>query len=131
MTEHEPIPEGTEDVASSVVEAAFRAHRAFGPGLLESVYEACMCHELGKLGVEFARQVNLPVRCDGMRLDSGLHLDLYVPERVIVELKAVGELTSLHRAQLLTHLRLARCRLGFLINFNVSKLKDGIVPLVL
>jgi len=128
---HEPIPAETEALAAQLVEAAFRAHRALGPGLLESVYEACVCHELAKMGVPLQRQVNLPVEYDGVRLATGFRVDLLVGRRIIVELKAVEELTNLHLAQLMTYLRLSDVRLGFLINFNVVRLKDGITRRVL
>ena len=127
----EPIPHEAERSASAVVEAAFRVHRALGPGLLESVYETCLCHELATMGVPFQRQLDLPVHYGSVRLDSGLRLDLVVGGQVVVEVKAVDELTDVHRAQLLTYLKLTTHRVGFLLNFNVARLKDGIVRMVL
>jgi len=127
----EPIPPETEEVAAKLIEAAFRVHRALGPGLLESVYEACLCHELGKLGVPFQHQVDVPVEYDGVRLGIGLRLDILAGGRVVAELKAVEKIEPLHQAQLLTYMKLADVRLGFLINFNVTQLKDGIVRMVL
>jgi GxxExxY protein len=118
----EPIAPATEALASQVLEAAFRVHRALGPGLLESVYEACMCHELHKMGVPFQRQVDLPVDYDGVRLDGGMRLDLWVGKEIVVEVKAVEDVKPVHQAQLLTYLRLAGCRLGLLANFNVARL---------
>jgi len=129
--EFEPIPPETEAIAAGLIEAAFRVHRALGPGLLESVYEACLCHELGKLGVPFERQVEVPVEYDGVRLGIGLRLDILAGEHVVAELKAVEKIEPLHQAQLLTYMKLAGVRLGFLINFNVAQLKDGIVRMVL
>lgn len=122
----EQVPPETEIAASQVCEAAFRVHRALGPGLLESVYEVCVCHELSKMGMPFGRQVDLPLTYDGVQLASGLRLDLWVDRKVIVELKGVDTLLPVHEAQLLTYLKLTHCRLGLLINFNVAKLVDGL-----
>lgn len=127
----EPIPERTEWVATQLVDAAYKVHKALGPGLLESVYEACLCHELTKRGIPFRRQLELPVVYDGIRLDAGLRLDLLVDECVIVELKAVEKHNSLFEAQLLTYLKLTGHRLGLLINFNVELIKNGIQRIVL
>ena len=127
----EPIPAETERVASAVMDAAFKVHRALGPGLLESVYEICLCHELARQGIPFERQVNLPVVYEGVRLDAGLRLDLLVASVVIVELKAVEQMIPLYDAQVLSYLKLTGKRLGLLINFNVAVLKDGFKRLVL
>lgn len=106
-------------------------HTTLGPGLLESVYEICLLHELQKRGLKVERQVLLPVVYDGLRLDSGLRLDLVVENRVVVELKAVDMLFPVHKAQVLTYLKLSGHRLGLLINFNSVLIKDGIQRLVL
>ena len=116
---------------TGVVEAAFRVHRALGPGLLESVYEACVCHELRRMGVPFEHQVYWPVVYDGVKLDGGLRLDLWIDRKVVVELKAIEDLQSLHEAQLLTYMKLTGSRVGLLINFNVPQLKDGLRRMVL
>lgn len=113
-------------MARQIVDAAFAVHSALGPGLLESVYEICLVHELGKRGLKNERQVSLPVVYDGVRLDGGLRLDLVVEGAVVVELKAVDALTDVHIAQVLTYLKLSGHRLGLLINFNVARIKDGI-----
>lgn len=131
MSQYEPIPPEAEETASLVIEAAFRVHRALGPGLLESVYETCLCHELKKLGVTIARQHYLPIVYDGIRLDAGLRLDVLVNEQVIVELKAVEEVSPLHKAQVITYLRLSEKRLGLLIKFNTKLLKDGLSRIAL
>jgi GxxExxY protein len=128
---YESIPAATEAAARQVVDAALAVHKNLGPGLLESVYETCLCHELHKRGVPFARQVALPVVYDGARLDAGLRLDLLVADCLIVELKAVETLNPLFAAQLLTYLKLAGRRLGLLINFNVPLLRDGIHRIIL
>lgn len=130
MRDREPIPEATERIAAVVIDAAFAVHRALGPGLLESVYEACLCHELSKRNIPFRSQVSLPVVYDSLRLDAGLRLDLVVGDAVIVELKAVEKNNPLFEAQLLTYLKLTGHRLGLLINFNVPLLRDGIKRMV-
>ena len=131
MREFEKMPEETERIAKQVVDAAFAVHKALGPGLLESVYEVCLCHELGKRAVPFRSQVFLPVVYDGVKLDAGLRLDVLAAERVIAELKAVEKHNPLFEAQLLTYLKLTGHRLGLLINFNVPLIKDGIKRIVL
>lgn len=114
-----------EAAAAGVVDAALRVHKALGPGLLESVYEACLAHELAKRGMSFRTQVTLPVRYDGVQLDAGFRVDLLVEDRVIVELKAVETLLPIHEAQLITYLKLSGLRLGLLLNFNVRLLREG------
>ena len=126
-----PIPAETEAVAARILDAAFQVHRTLGPGLLESVYETCVCHELTKAGIEFRRQLVLPIVYDGIRLDAGLRLDLLVADSVIVELKAIELLLPIHEAQGLTYLKLTNKRLGLLLNFNVKLLKDGLKRIVL
>ena len=128
---HEEISAEVDMIAAAVVEAAFKVHRALGPGLLESVYEACVCHELAKSHIPFQRQLALPVIYDGCRLESGLRIDLLVADSVVVELKASEQHQSLFEAQLLTYLKLSERRLGLLINFNVRYLKEGIKRVIL
>jgi len=113
-------------VSRGILGAAIRVHRALGPGLLESVYETCLAHELGRLNLPFRRQAPMPVFYQGLRIDNGYRLDLLVAQRIVVEVKAVQELLPVHEAQLLTYLRLSECPLGLLLNFNVPILKDGI-----
>ena len=129
--EREPIPAATEDVGSAIVEAAFRVHRAMGPGLLESIYEDCLCLELGKMGVGFERQLDVPLVYEGVELDSKFRLDLLGEGCVVVEVKAVEKLLPIHTAQALSYLRLTGTRLGFLINFTDPLLKDGIHRVVI
>jgi len=128
---HDPIPVETEAIASQVIEAAFRVHRALGPGLLESVYEICLCHELEAMGVAVKRQVDLPVQYNQIVVNAGLRLDVLAGNSVIVELKAVEKILPIFEAQLLTYLKLSDQRLGLLINFNTKLLKDGIKRIVL
>jgi len=114
------------DLTKEIISAAIEVHRALGPGLLESAYEECLCRELSLRKVPFERQVPLPVEFKGLRLDCGYRLDLLVANTVVVEIKAVEPLSSIHDAQLLTYLRLGGWKVGLLINFNVSVLKNGI-----
>ena len=131
MKTFQPLPEETESVAKAVVDSAFKVHATLGPGLLESVYEACLCHELSQREIAFKTQVSLPVIYDGLKLDAGLRLDLLVAECLIVELKAAEKLIPLFEAQLQTYLKLTGLRLGLLINFNVPTIKDGIRRIIL
>ena len=127
----EPIAQATERVTTAVVDAAFAVHKQLGPGLLESIYEVCLCHELSKRGIAFERQVPVTVVYDGVRLESELRLDLVVDRCLIVELKAVDQHHPIYDAQLLTYLKLTGHRLGLIINFNVSLIKQGIKRIAL
>ena len=129
--EHEPLPPATEEVARTIVDAAMAVHRTLGPGLLESVYEVCLAHELEPRGRSVLTQVSLPVTYESIKLDTGYRIDLIVDDSVVVEVKAIEAMVRLHEAQLLTYLRLSRCRLGLLINFNVVLLKNGIKRMIL
>lgn len=113
------------DISAQILDAAIKVHRELGPGLLESTYEVCLAYELRQRGLRVHTQVSLPVIYDGMRIDAGYRVDLLVEDQVIVELKAIEKVLPLHEAQLLTYLRLADKRLGILLNFNVTRLKDG------
>jgi GxxExxY protein len=115
-----------EAVAQQIVDAAIKVHRALGPGLLESAYQACLAHELRARGLQVDCEVLLPVVYDGLQIDAGYRIDMLVQECVIVENKAVEKLLPIHQAQLLTYLKLRDCRLGFLLNWNVSLMKQGI-----
>lgn len=128
---HEPLPRRTEEVARDVVDAAIAVHRALGPGLLESAYEACLAHELERRGRTVLKQIALPLVYEEVRMDVGYRVDLLVDSAVIVEVKAVDALAQVHEAQLLTYLKLAGRRLGFLINFNVVLLKQGMKRMIL
>ncbi len=120
----------TEAVAAQVVDAAFRVHQTLGPGLLESVYEHCLAHELSLRGVSVERQAVVPITYAGTRLDAGFRLDLLVASCVIVEIKAVETVLPIHEAQLMTYLRLSGHRVGFLVNFNVRLFRSGIRRMV-
>jgi len=120
-----------EDVAAEVVDAVFKVHTALGPGLLESAYEACLIHELQKRGLRCARQVAMPLEYDGACIDTGFRLDVVVEDAIILELKAVEQVLPIHQAQLLTYLKLSGHSIGFLVNFNVKHMRDGIRRMVL
>ncbi|HEV8002073.1 MAG TPA: GxxExxY protein [Planctomycetaceae bacterium] len=124
------MPPQTEDVARQIVDGALSVHRALGPGLLESVYEVCLCHELHLRGIAFQSQLPLPVVYKGMRLETEVRIDLMVEDCVLVELKCVETMSPIFDAQLLTYLKLTGKRLGLLINFNVPLLKNGIKRIV-
>ena len=125
------IPEDVNTLARIVVDAAFRVHSTLGPGLLERVYEVCLAHELRKRGVNLETEVELPVIYDNVRLDAGMRIDLLVGGKLVIELKAVEKVLPVHKAQVLTYLKLTGHRLGLLINFNVPVIKDGINRIVL
>ncbi len=117
-------------IGGQVVDCALKVHRALGPGLLESAYEACLAYELAKSGLEVRRQLALPIVYDGIQIDAGYRLDMLAGERVVIEVKSVGRLADVHRAQLLSYLKLGGYRIGYLLNFNVALMKSGIVRMV-
>jgi GxxExxY protein len=120
-----------DEIARQVVDGAFKVRSTLGPGLLESVCEICLAHELSRRGLKFQTQVVFPIIYDNVRLDAGLRIDLLVEEKLIVGIKAVEMIQPIFEAQLLTCLKLTKIWLGLLINFNVSKIKDGIRRIVL
>jgi len=128
---YEPLTERAEEVGRQVVDAAFTVHKNLGPGLLEKVYEVCLCHELKKRGLAIQRQVDIPILYDGLRFDEGLRLDVLMDDRVICELKAVDGMNQVWEAQILSHLKMTGKRLGYVINFNVPRLKQGLKRFVL
>ena len=120
----------SDELSNRIIGAAIEVHRILGPGLLESTYEQCLCHELTLKDISFERQIPLPVTYKGIYLDCGYRLDILVEKLVIVELKTVEHIEPIHEAQLLTYLKLSDLWLGLLVNFNVPVLKDGIRRLV-
>lgn len=118
------------EIGKIVVDRALRLHRELGPGLLESTYEAYLCHELRSADILVEVQKALPVVYREVKLDCGYRLDLLVEQKVIIEVKAVEALNDVHLAQILTYLKLSECKLGYLINFNVKRIKDGIKRVV-
>ena len=117
-------------IGDVVLGCAIKVHKVLGPGLLEGAYEACLAHEIDKAGLSYQRQIALPVFYDDQKIDLGYRLDLLVEGRVVVEVKAIEKLADIHRAQLLSYLRLDSYRLGYVLNFNVLRMKDGIGRLV-
>ncbi|WP_346855919.1 GxxExxY protein [uncultured Draconibacterium sp.] len=131
----EYVPRGTnfsirEDeldrIARIIVDCAFKVHNYLGPGLLEKVYEVCFCHELDKAGLSFEQQTPVPIEYDGIKFDEGFRLDVLVEDMIICELKSVMEMHPVYTAQILSHMKLMDIELGFLINFNVPLIKNGI-----
>lgn len=120
-----------DQLTDRVIGLAIDVHRELGPGLLESAYEACLCHELKAAGIAFGHQVPLPVNYKGVWIEAGYRLDLVVERRLVVELKTVEAIAPVHEAQLLTYLKLTGLRTGLLLNFNTPLLKDGIRRMVL
>ena len=126
-----PISSQEELIGSAIVNAAFKVHKALGPGLLEKVYEVCFCHVLTEEGFLIKRQLEIPIEFERIIFDEGLRLDIMVNDLVVCELKALETVNPVWEAQLLSHLKLTGKRLGFLINFNVPLIKDGIKRMVL
>jgi GxxExxY protein len=125
------IAEGAENrLTERIIGAAIEVHRHLGPGLLESSYEACLCYELGQLGLHFQKQVHLPVAYKGIKLDCCYKMDLVVEDSIVVEIKAIDDLLPIHSAQLLTYLKSSGKPVGLLINFNVPILKKGLKRIV-
>jgi len=118
------------DLSKCIVTAAIRIHRELGPGLLESVYELVLAHELKSSGLRVSRQVAIPIQYRGLTFGEGFRIDLVVEDKVIVELKCVDSLNSVHRKQLLTYLRLSGLKLGLLLNFSCLLMRDGVVRIV-
>jgi len=115
-----------EEIGKAIVNAAFKIHSELGPGLLEKVYEVCMAHELRKAGYDVKRQIDIPICYDSIQFDEGLRLDLLVSGVVIAELKAIDLVNPVWEAQVISHLKLTNLKLGYLINFNVPLIRDGI-----
>jgi len=126
-----PMSPEVERLASLIVDSALTVHKTLGPGLFESIYEPCLCHELGKRGVSLRRQVVVPLVYDTLKFEEGLRIDVLVADQIICEIKAVETILPVHQAQLLTYMKLTQKRLGFLINFNVPLIKNGIKRLAL
>ena len=120
------LPKSVEATATEIVDAAYKVYSKLGPGLLEKVYETCFCHELSQKGISYKRQAIVPIKYDNVEFDEGFRLDVLVENKIICELKAVETILPIHEAQLLSYLKITKYPLGFLINFNCSKFKDGI-----
>jgi len=122
--------ERLDSITGTIINCAIEVHRVLGPGLLESAYEACLAFELSEHGLKIESQKPLPVVYRDVKLDCGYRLDILVEESVIVEIKVVDQLAPIHKAQLLSYLKLSECKVGLLINFNVKVLRSGIVRMV-
>lgn len=120
-----------ERIGKLIVNAAFRIHKRFGPGLLEKIYEMCLIHELTKAGLHVCRQVNVPIAYDGIVFEEGLRLDILVEDKVIVEVKAVEQVNAVWIAQVLSYLRLTGLRLGYLMNFGDTTMRNGTKRIIL
>jgi GxxExxY protein len=120
------LNETEEFLCKGIVDCAYKVHKELGPGLLEKIYEACFCHELSKKEIPFKRQMKLPIKYDGILFDEGLQLDVLVDNLIICEFKAVETINPLWQAQIISHLKLTDLHVGFLINFNVPIIKNGI-----
>jgi GxxExxY protein len=118
------------EIGDAIIAAAMKVHSVAGPGLSESAYETCLLYELEKRSLPVRRQALIPIRYEGLSIDNGYRADLLLADRVVVELKAVEAILPVHRAQLLSYLRLGRFKLGYLLNFHAAHLRDGIVRLV-
>ena len=119
-----------EEIGHAIIGAAIKVHSAVGPGLLESAYETCLTYELEKRGLPVHRQALIPIRYEDLTIDNGYRADLLVGDRVVVELKAIEGVLPVHRAQLLSYLRLGGFKLGYLLNFHVARMRDGVVRIV-
>jgi GxxExxY protein len=129
--QYESISIESDLIGKQIVDAAFIVHKKLGPGLPEKIYEICFCHELSKKGIRFARQVEIPIVYDGIPFKDGLRIDILVEDSIICELKAVDIVNPVWSAQVLTYLKLSNKRLGYLINFNVLNIGQGIKRFVL
>ena len=126
IKEFKKIPENIERYGKLIVDSAYTVHKNLGPGLLEKVYEICFCHELSKRRLNYQRQIDIPIVYDNLTFDEGLRLDVLVENCIICELKALETVNPVWEAQILSHLKLTGNRLGYLINFNVPNIKEGI-----
>lgn len=124
--QYEPIPPHLEELGKIIVQCCYDVNKNLGPGLLERVYETCFCYELSKRKINFQTQVVVPIKYDNITLEDGLRLDVLVENEIICELKAVEVMNPIWETQLLTYLKLSKKRLGYLINFNVKNIGNGI-----
>jgi GxxExxY protein len=131
MKYFEPLPPEVEKVATATVDAAYKVHKALGPGLIESVYEQCLAHELRKRRFEVLTQLDLPISYDDIVIDAGLRPDMLIADILLVEVKAVEKMHPVYQAQVMTYLKLMQKRLGLLINFNVPTINQGIKRIIL
>ncbi len=131
MNNFKELSPDEERIGKEIVDCAYKVHSNIGPGLLEKIYETCFCHELSKKGLKFSSQVSVPIKYDGLIFNEGFRIDVLIEDKVICELKAVNEMNPVYESQVLTYLKLTNKRLGFLINFNVPLIKNGIKRIIL
>jgi GxxExxY protein len=120
-----------EDISEKIIRSAIEVHKNLGPGLLESAYEECLCHELNMKNLMFERQKPIPIEYKGIKLDCGYRIDIIVENKIILEIKAVEKILPVHEAQLMTYLKLTHMRVGLIINFNVKYLKEGLKRIII
>ncbi len=131
MTKFDELDSEVERIGKDIVDCAYKVHFNLGPGLLEKIYESCFCHELSKKNLKFSKQVIVPINYDGVIFKEGFRIDVLVEDKIIFELKAMNDHNPVFEAQLLTYLKLTSKRLGYLINFNVPLIKNGIKRIIL
>lgn len=131
MNKFDILSSEEERIGKEIVDCAYKVHFNLGPGLLEKIYETCFCHELNKKNLNYCSQVSIPIKYDGLILNESFRIDVLVEGKVICELKAVNEMNPVYEAQVLTYMKLMNKRLGFLINFNVPLIKNGIKRIIL
>ncbi len=127
----EPIDDATEELITVIVDSAFKVYTTLGPGLLESVYETCLCQEFTERNIQHTRQVNVPIIYNGIVLQEHLRIDILAEDKVIIEVKAVTEMLPIFQSQLITYLKLTQNRIGLLINFNVPTFKGAVKRIIL
>ena len=131
MKQYLPIPLALEEIGRKIISAAYKVHSALGPGLLEKIYEICLTYELQKIGLRAERQVIVPVQYDELIFEEGLRIDILVENTIIVEVKALDIVNPIWKAQVLSYLKMTNKRLGFVLNFNVLSMKEGIQRVIL
>ena len=131
MNHRDAEAQRVNELTGKIIGSGIEVHRALGPGLLESIYEECLCYELHQQGIKFERQKELPIHYKNVRLNSGYRIDLLVDNSLVIELKAVEYVLPVHKAQILSYMKLLNSKIGLLMNFNVPVLKDGITRFVL
>ncbi|UTA68244.1 GxxExxY protein [Emticicia sp. 21SJ11W-3] len=131
MKEYQPLPASIEEIGRKIISAAYKVHSSLGPGLLEKIYEICLTYELQKMRLKAERQVIVPVKYDELVFEEGLRIDILVENTIIVEVKAVDLVNPIWKAQVLSYLKMTNKRLGFVLNFNVMSMKEGIQRVIL
>lgn len=131
MKSYPPLPASQEEIGRKIIGAAYKVHSSLGPGLLEKIYEICLTYELQKIGLRAERQVTVPVKYDNLVFEEGLRIDILVEDAIIVEVKALDLVNPIWKAQVLSYLKMTNKRLGYVLNFNVLSMKEGIQRVIL